>query len=277
MKPPFVGPSYDIKVRKADVQRSVNLMPTPVEAGNGKAGVFLKPVPGLVSFSEPAEVSACAPFLLDTFTDPDNTNVLDHVPDIYPSGLGEYRTFSTSTGAKILGNEAVYDGGSLTDGGAQQLYRLDEGPIGLTFPYYVWMTGEITSGGEVFLKMDGPEVMTAVQSRIYLSLYEDGNVYATLWVYDEEGNEVFTWEPTAAISLSEQHTVGFFIEETGATFVVDGEAVDTYTAAMPSDGVYVMPRLFPLGLDPVVGSMTAYGICVGGTLADALALDGTAL
>jgi hypothetical protein len=52
VKPPFVGPSYDIKVRKADVQRSVNLMPTPVEAGNGKAGVFLKPVPGLVAFSE---------------------------------------------------------------------------------------------------------------------------------------------------------------------------------------------------------------------------------
>ena len=45
---PFVGPSYDVKVRKADVQRSINLMPTPVESG--AAGVFLKGVPGLKVF-----------------------------------------------------------------------------------------------------------------------------------------------------------------------------------------------------------------------------------
>jgi hypothetical protein len=51
MQVPFVGPSYDLKVRKADVQRSVNMMPTPIESGTGKAKVFLKPVPGLREFS----------------------------------------------------------------------------------------------------------------------------------------------------------------------------------------------------------------------------------
>ena len=48
---PFVGPSYDLKRRKADVQRSVNLMPTKVENASGKNAMFLKPVPGLDTFS----------------------------------------------------------------------------------------------------------------------------------------------------------------------------------------------------------------------------------
>ena len=48
---PFVGPSYQLKTKRQGVQRSINLMPTPVESGSGKAGVFLAPVPGLRQFS----------------------------------------------------------------------------------------------------------------------------------------------------------------------------------------------------------------------------------
>lgn len=47
---PFVGPSYDLKRRKASVQRCINLMPTPIESGSGKAPSYLAPVPGLVPF-----------------------------------------------------------------------------------------------------------------------------------------------------------------------------------------------------------------------------------
>jgi len=47
----FVGPSGELEVKDADTQRSINLMPTLVESGMGKAQFFLKPVPGLVTFS----------------------------------------------------------------------------------------------------------------------------------------------------------------------------------------------------------------------------------
>lgn len=64
---PFVGGSYPLRRKKADVQRSVNLMPTLMETPggkpqlylsqldiqNGKTGYFLKPIPGLGVFSYP--------------------------------------------------------------------------------------------------------------------------------------------------------------------------------------------------------------------------------
>lgn len=48
---PFVGGSYLLQHRKADVQRSVNLMPTPIESGSGKSQMYLMPTPGLVVFT----------------------------------------------------------------------------------------------------------------------------------------------------------------------------------------------------------------------------------
>jgi len=47
----IVGPAYALKERKADVQRSINLTPTHIEAG--RAQMYLQPVPGLKSFSSP--------------------------------------------------------------------------------------------------------------------------------------------------------------------------------------------------------------------------------
>lgn len=52
----FIGPSYQLDDRKADVQRSINLMPTLIESGTGKTDVFLEPVPGLTVFSVPQEI-----------------------------------------------------------------------------------------------------------------------------------------------------------------------------------------------------------------------------
>jgi hypothetical protein len=45
MKLPITGPSYDLRVRKADVQRSVNLFPSMVESTPGQA--ILQSIPGL--------------------------------------------------------------------------------------------------------------------------------------------------------------------------------------------------------------------------------------
>ena len=48
---PIVGPSYNLEVRKADVQRSINLFPVVTESGTAKAPAILQSVPGLSLFS----------------------------------------------------------------------------------------------------------------------------------------------------------------------------------------------------------------------------------
>ena len=48
MDTPFIGPSYSLSSRPASVQRTVNMMPIPLEPGNERAGWVFKDVPGLV-------------------------------------------------------------------------------------------------------------------------------------------------------------------------------------------------------------------------------------
>ena len=48
---PFVGPSYWLNVRKADVQRAVNLCPVANEVSGGKSIAYLESIPGLATFS----------------------------------------------------------------------------------------------------------------------------------------------------------------------------------------------------------------------------------
>lgn len=45
---PFVGPTYFLASKPASVQRTVNMMPVPLEAGNERVGWVFKDVPGLV-------------------------------------------------------------------------------------------------------------------------------------------------------------------------------------------------------------------------------------
>ena len=51
----FVGPSYSLNVRKADVQRVVNLMPVVNEVPGGKNVAYLDSTPGLTVFSDPTD------------------------------------------------------------------------------------------------------------------------------------------------------------------------------------------------------------------------------
>jgi hypothetical protein len=48
---PFVGPSYQLNTRKADVQRTVNMFVVIRETPSGKSVLYLKSVPGLNVFS----------------------------------------------------------------------------------------------------------------------------------------------------------------------------------------------------------------------------------
>lgn len=47
----IVGPSYHLNVRKADVQRVVNLFPVVNEVAGGKSVAYLDSVPGVGVFS----------------------------------------------------------------------------------------------------------------------------------------------------------------------------------------------------------------------------------
>ncbi len=47
----FVGPSYHLNHRKADVQRTVNMFTVKTEAPGGKAVAYLDSIPGLRVFS----------------------------------------------------------------------------------------------------------------------------------------------------------------------------------------------------------------------------------
>jgi uncharacterized repeat protein (TIGR01451 family) len=46
----FIGPSYDLDSRPHSVQRTVNMMPVPLEPGNERTGWVFKDVPGLTEF-----------------------------------------------------------------------------------------------------------------------------------------------------------------------------------------------------------------------------------
>lgn len=49
---PFVGPSYQLDSRSASVQRTINLVPVPIEPGNETTGWVFKDLPGLTVFVE---------------------------------------------------------------------------------------------------------------------------------------------------------------------------------------------------------------------------------
>ena len=51
---PFVGPSYQLNTRKADVQKTVNMFVAIREMPSGKTQPYLKSVAGLTVFSEPS-------------------------------------------------------------------------------------------------------------------------------------------------------------------------------------------------------------------------------
>jgi len=52
----IVGPSYTLNHRKADTQRSVNLMPVVNEVPTGKSVAYLDSVPGLNAFGAPGMI-----------------------------------------------------------------------------------------------------------------------------------------------------------------------------------------------------------------------------
>ena len=48
---PFIGPSYNLRRRHHSLQRSVNLVPVPIEPGNERSAWVFKDAPGLALFT----------------------------------------------------------------------------------------------------------------------------------------------------------------------------------------------------------------------------------
>jgi hypothetical protein len=51
---PFVGPTYNLRKRPLAVQRTVNMVPVPVEPGNERTAWVFKDAPGLRNFFDSA-------------------------------------------------------------------------------------------------------------------------------------------------------------------------------------------------------------------------------
>jgi hypothetical protein len=65
----LIGPSYNLESRPASVQRTINMVPVPLEAGNERTAFVFKDVPGLVSaVSEWDEAPPTDPFFADVHT-----------------------------------------------------------------------------------------------------------------------------------------------------------------------------------------------------------------
>lgn len=96
MQPPFVGPSYNLESRPASVQRTINLVPVPLEPGNERSGWGFEDVPGLSQIPITAVV---APGTHGCY-----------ITEDFESGIGAYSTVS--------GDTSIYTAGADTYGTA---------------------------------------------------------------------------------------------------------------------------------------------------------------
>lgn len=150
---PFVGPTYNLDSRPASVQRTVNLMPVPIEPGNERTAWVLKDVPGLAVFG--AAPSELPWILLSNFESPDNgTSVTDESvtgndPTVYSDTYDEPLTGVTSVRAKF-GSQSWGELYSRTASFANRILlyqQVDEYelPGEFTLVYWVWPDGTFSS------------------------------------------------------------------------------------------------------------------------------------
>lgn len=246
---PFVGPSYDLKVKKADVQRSVNLMPTPIESGTGKSGMFLKPVPGLVEFSGPAEPPAGCNFVsifTDTFTDTNGVPLEDHTPDVTSSNWGWFPGGLTEVFLETQDGGAVVNAASDPDfefGYADLYSTVDYGEtLPLTFPYRVTIVGRHAPealglvGTVRFVLQDD----TGTDNAFYVRLSDDGSQYkadATMYV------DTVPHESSVVLASNAETTLVVTVTETGFTLAVNGTPLTSVECASRSVFTYAQMEI----------------------------------
>lgn len=158
---PLVGPSYNLESRPASVQRTINLMPVPLEPGNERTAWVLKDVPGLTVFeAEPAPpVVQIQPLLLYNFEQPDTSfafvDEVGHSVSDTSSGSGVNATRVTTAQAKFgTGSLGIKTGTQvqLGRGGATAAASPDEFKI-----------AEVSWGAEWFWRIDSSNPSTSIE------------------------------------------------------------------------------------------------------------------
>jgi hypothetical protein len=148
---PLTGPSYDLLSRPASVQRTVNLMPVPIEPGNERVGWVLKDVPGLTEFEALQPPEGLNFILLSNFEAPDsNTDVTDESvtgndPVVYSDTHVELQTRITANQPKF-GSQSWEVNYQVTTSFANRVlvYESDEAYAiegAFTLAYWVWPDG----------------------------------------------------------------------------------------------------------------------------------------
>lgn len=237
----LIGPSYNLESRPASVQRTVNLMPVPLEPGNERTGWVFKDVPGLVEFRDG---SLDGVLFLDRFDGAADTDVESHTPDIAPTGW----TYATVPGYEPI----VLAGGRIRSSDENSTGRVDAAGTGLAFefPYTMKMIGtipEATGSGsieEVFFRLEaanGAFVHVGIATHMALETYS-----ARLQTYDANDPTVTfsfdldlfgTYE--VAATIHEDGTVEFFVDDV-LVHTVTGfptfTAIETVTLQTDVDG-----------------------------------------
>lgn len=122
----LIGPSYNLESRPASVQRTINMMPVPLEPGNERTAWVFKDVPGLSEFRD---ASLDGALFLDNFNGAEGTPIADHEPDVAPEGF-EWGDTLVNGHMELDG-----DGNACTDGAPFDAAASGGTSIPLTYPY----------------------------------------------------------------------------------------------------------------------------------------------
>ena len=174
---PIVGPSYQLRVRKADVQRSVNMFPSVVESGTGKAPAILQSIPGLTLFA-----SLGAP-IRGLFT------AKGRLYAVAGSGLKELSSAASITNRGTIGSTT----GAV--GMAENLNQLiiTDGTNGYVSPFTTNALAQITGTGWLgsvkVSVLDGYAIFVKPDSQIfYISSVDDATILNVLNFASAEGS-----------------------------------------------------------------------------------------
>lgn len=165
---PIVGGSYELRVRKADCQRSINLFPSAVESGSGKAPAILQSIPGLTLFTDlGAEVRGFGIAHGRIFAVGGNT-----LYEIDSAGVKTPRgTLSTSTGPVEIKSNLFQL--IVTDGGGYVLTLSDNTFTAISDPAF--------SGSRRFAVLNGRAVFSRLDTRVfYWSAIDDALTFNAL-------------------------------------------------------------------------------------------------
>lgn len=224
---PFVGGSYTLDVRKADVQRTVNLFPVASENAGSAAPTYLQSIPGLDVFSDVSPPSAS--LWLDTFTGDAGTQLTAHAQDVPLNGsVWLARSAFSNVLPQLTGagqGTAVADEDGLTSAAVTQFDA--DGAQALVFPLtlVIELTPVPTQPNFEFagfnslidLRMDGSEDYSLTVD--FFPAVVDGGSPAQLTVRAFPGGDSGVYNV-----ISGQNTASVLMEADGFTATVNGAA-----------------------------------------------------